>query len=114
MIPTTKCCQCKFQDENKVCQNMRCLSYKERVLDGYIACYMFDYRKSEITKMHDELKPGRCETCLVKENCRLSPETCPGTLDKTMSEILMNDDSPMGSLFKKLVEDIMAAGARKF
>jgi hypothetical protein len=113
MIPTTKCGQCNFQDESKICRNMQCLSYKERVLDGYVACYMFEPRKSEVTKEYEALKPGKCQTCMLGEKCRLTPETCPGTLDRTLSEILMKDESPMGHLFKQLIEDIMTAHGTK-
>jgi len=108
MIPTTKCGQCQFQNESKICVNYTCLSYKERVLDGYVSCDRFEPRKSEVTKEYEALKPGKCKTCMLGEKCKLTPATCPGTLDKTMSEILMKDDSPMGHLFKHLIEDIMA------
>jgi hypothetical protein len=117
MIPTTKCGQCHFQNESKICVNYTCLSYKERVLDGYVSCDRFQPRKIEIAKpnqeMHDALKPGKCQTCMLSEKCRLTPETCPGTLDKAMSEILMKDESPMGHLFKQLIEDIMASHGTK-
>lgn len=116
MIPTTKCGQCHFQDDQKICQNIRCLSYKERVLDGYVACYMFELRQEVVptSEEMEKLKPGKCEACLLEGKCRLNPGSCPGTLDKGMSKILMNDPSPMGSIFKKLIEDIMTSSERKF
>lgn len=111
MIPKEKCGKCNFQDENKLCQNPVCLSYKERVLDGYIACYMFA-PKQVAKSPHEALKPGKCGTCILDGKCRLNPEICPGTLDKDMSKVLMGDPSPVGSLFKKLVEDLMNTGRK--
>ena len=116
MIPKQKCGECHFQNAEKVCQNPTCLSYKERVLDTYVAYFMFAPRQAlaPAKEEMDKLKPGKCNTCLLEGKCRLNPASCPGTLDKGMSKVLMNDSSPMGSLFKKLIEDIMTSTERKF
>lgn len=118
MIPKEKCGECEFQDEQKVCVNYTCLSYKERVLDGYVACDRFAPRKTQIhapisASEVEKLKPGKCQSCILEGKCLLKPSACPGTLDKTMSKILLEDKSPMGVVFKRLIEDIITAADRR-
>jgi hypothetical protein len=90
------CGKCRFINKN-TCMNPFSFSFQSRVLDGYISCTKFSRRPEE---------KQDCSKCHLGGDCPMTPDTCPGAIDKKQVEMVMQDSSPMGEILRSILLDL--------